>query len=282
MSSEKFNVSVSQKTTVKISEGQTLVSKVVIGTPIRSIDQAAFNAQTLNRQPGGYYLDWNNFTNVPDKAILENIEELDSFSQFGGGLKLKGNIVVQGSILPDSDERYNLGSPQYKWGSLYVKGETIYVGNLAISDAGDGQLGIAQIILTDEGSQTVDSDGTPLTSDVVILAKGTDLAANLTLTNPSQFVDVYNANIFRTSKYIVQIEHDSSGKYQSSEILVTHNGQEVFLTEYGIIQCQDSSLGEFSASLVLGNNDSATLAILFSPVYPNTDFKAKRMSIQNA
>lgn len=280
MASEKFNVSVGQKTTVKVSEGQTLVSKVVIGTPIRSIEQAAFNAATLNRQPGSYYLDWNNFTNVPDKAILERIDELDSTSTYGDGLKLRGNIVVEGSLVPDSDIRYNLGTPSKRWGSLYVQGQTIYIGDLALTDDGTGQLGVAQIIIAEDGTQLLDSNDTPIIGVIQTLATGADASADLTLTTQNQIVDTFKGSEYRSAKYIVQVEHDSDSKYETYELLLTHNGSTVYMTEYGYVSTlsDDSSLGDFDATISI-TGDSSTISLLFTPTLTNTDFKAKRFYI---
>jgi hypothetical protein len=285
MSSEKFNVSVGQKTTVKISEGQTLVSKVVIGTPIRSIDQARFDAATLNRLPGSHYLDWNNFTNVPDKAILERIDEIEESAAgdgiFGAGLKLNGTIRVAGSIIPDSNERYNLGTPNYRWGSLYVKGNTIFVGGLSISDAGTGQLTISSIVFDPSGEPSVDSDGDIITFGAQIVGYSDEPEADLITDIPNQIVDEYDATVYRTSKYVIQVEHDSDNKYQTSELLLTHNGTDVFLTEFAVVQAQDSSIAEFTATMATGAADSAIITLLMSPVYTNTSFKSKRFSINS-
>jgi hypothetical protein len=71
----------------------------------------------------------------------------------------------------------------------------------------------------------------------------------------------------------VQLEHDSDNKYHSSEIILTHNGTNVFLTEYAEVKT-DSSLGIFNANIVNNN-----ITITLSPSYTNTDFKAKRISV---
>lgn len=281
MASEKFNVSVSQKATVKISESQTLVSKVVIGTPIRSVDTATFNARTLERQPGSYYLDWNNFTNVPDKAILERIEELDETTRFGSGLLLDGNTVIRGALIPDSNERYNLGTPSQRWGSLYVKGETIFVGGLSISDTGTGQLKISSIVFDPDGEPAIDSDGDVVTFGAQIVGYSDEPEADLITAVANQIVDEYDASVYRTSKYVIQVEHDSDQKYQTSELLLTHNGSEVFLTEFAVVQAQDSSIAEFSATMATGQYDSSIVTLLMSPVYTNTSFKSKRFSISS-
>lgn len=63
-----------------------------------------------------------------------------------------------------------------------------------------------------------------------------------TTTDSSQVVDTYSLAEYRTAKYLVQLEKDSDSKYHATEILLTHNGSNVFMTEYGTIMT-DSSLG---------------------------------------
>ena len=53
---------------------------------------------------------------------------------------ISGNIVVSGNILPSQNETFNLGSPEFKWGSLYVGANTINIGNTKISASSDGGL----------------------------------------------------------------------------------------------------------------------------------------------
>lgn len=96
---------------------------------------------------------------------------------------------------------------------------------------------------------------------------------DLTTIVSSQVVDSFSADSARTCKYIVQLEHDSDSKYHSTEILLTHNGTNVFLTEYAIVQT-DSSLGEFDANI-----SGSTINLTLTPSYTNTSIKAKRISI---
>lgn len=100
--------------------------------------------------------------------------------------------------------------------------------------------------------------------------------SDLTATTADQLIDTFSATEFRTCKYVIQMEHDSDSKYHSSEILLTHNGSEVFFTEYAVVQTQDSSLGEFSATLAGGN-----VNLTVTPSYTNTSIKAKRLSIDD-
>lgn len=134
--------------------------------------------------------------------------------------------------------------------------------------------GTSVTLLTD---YPVDSDDTVVISSfgkaylidrgvVPAEADGTDSAA--------QFVaDTYNATLYRTSKYIIQLEHDSDNKYHAAEVLLTHNGTSVFLTEYGQVT-SDSSLGTFDADILGGN-----VRLLVTPSYTNTSIKTQRITV---
>jgi len=86
-------------------------------------------------------------------------------------------------------------------------------------------------------------------------------------------VDQYDASIYRTSKYIVQLMHDSDNKYHATEVLLTHNGTDVFMTEYGEVKT-DSSLGTIDADILSGN-----VRLLVTPSYSNTSVKTQRITV---
>jgi len=212
---------------------------------------------------------------------------------------------------------------------LYVKGDTIFVGNLAISDAGNGQIRtstaefvtdsigrvlanyanvrVVSFIDSNQVIQTInrwvrdedgDSNGPPgldtyfdsayinarvapatittvIDSAYVQSISGVEAqTADLTGTTADQVVDQFNKLVYRTCKYVIQLEHDATNRYQSTEILLTHNGIDAYITEYGIVQTDDQSLGEFSA-VINGNG----VFLLLTPTYTNTSFKARRISI---
>ncbi len=48
-------------------------------------------------------------------------------------ITLNANVIVQGNIIPSSNLRYSLGTPEYKWKDLYLSGSTIYLGETVLS-----------------------------------------------------------------------------------------------------------------------------------------------------
>jgi hypothetical protein len=279
MATDRIRVKVAGNSEIKVSEAQTIVKKIVIGTPIRNVVQgdAVFNLR-------------------------------DS----GSGITILGGPVIPNNNLID------LGSPSQKFRSLYLSAGTLFVGSLAISDSGgeltigtlnaDGTVNTStqrtiatidsdQIISTvspkidsainalidaapdqlntlNELAAALNDDSAAFTSLLTKINAGVRGAtASLDSAGTNQIIDTFPSSEFRTVKYLVQLEHDSDSKYHSSEIILTHNGTNVFLTEYAEVKT-DSSLGIFNANIV-NNNVTITL----SPSYTNTDFKAKRISV---
>ena len=81
-----------------------------------------------------------------------------------GDLTLGGNITIgdadtdsitvaadfESHLIPDADGTYDLGSATKKWRSLYVSGQTIYLGTLQLQDNGAGGL----VIVSEDGTRT--------------------------------------------------------------------------------------------------------------------------------
>lgn len=100
------------------------------------------------------------------------------------------------------------------------------------------------------------------------------LASNstaLTTTTTNQVVDTFDLSLYSTAKYIVQAKYSTS--IHSTEIMVMHDGTNVYITEYGTMY-SGSSLGTFSADI-----SSGLVRLLFSPTNINTTVKSKRMQI---
>tara|TARA_Y100001937_G_scaffold93524_1_gene126678 strand:+ start:13506 stop:16829 length:3324 start_codon:yes stop_codon:yes gene_type:complete len=90
----------------------------------------------------------------------------------------------------------------------------------------------------------------------------------------AQYVaDTYSAASFRTSKYLVELAIDSDNKYHATELLLTHDGTTVFMSQYGHVT-SDSSLGEFDADINSGN-----VRLLVTPSLNNTTIKTQRITI---
>ena len=93
-------------------------------------------------------------------------------------------------------------------------------------------------------------------------------------TTSQQVVDTFAKSTYRTAKFLVQLEHDSDSKYQATEILITHNGTTVFMTEYATI-ATNGILGTFDADI-----SGLDVRLLVTPALTNTSVKSKRISVE--
>lgn len=303
--SDKYVVKVNQNPEIRVSESTTIVKKVVVGTPIKSVDQVFYDASTLGGDSAGFYRDYNNLTNKPTNIVLTGItDNVDS-----------GGTIVSGNIIPDTDVAYNLGSPTKKFKELFLAGETIFLGGTVLADGGNGTLSVGP---APAAGESVDSSLlVPLTtfdSNRVIdtindWIRGDDYTYDSTDTNPglqnffdsayvlerakgaslfevdvdilepglsldNYIIDTFSADQYRTMKYLVSLHETDNNKYYSSELLFTHDDTNVYMTEYGVLQT-DSDLGVIDASIT---DEQFQLTIV--PHYVNTRVKAKRINIE--
>ena len=100
MATDRIRVKVAGNSEIKVSEAQTIVKKIVIGTPIRNVVQA---------------------------------DAVFNLRDSGSGIK-----ILDGPIIPNNN-LIDLGSPSQKFRSLYLSAGTLFVGNLSRSES-DGEL----------------------------------------------------------------------------------------------------------------------------------------------
>lgn len=135
-------------------------------------------------------------------------------------------------------------------GGLAVNTDTLYV------DSANDRVGINTLV-----------PGSSLQIKEVALETA---SLTTTTTTADQIIDSWSASVYRTAKYLLQIHDTNSNEYHTSEILLTHNGSTVFLTEYAIISTA-TSLGSFNADISGGN-----IRLLVTPTNTNNVIKAYR------
>lgn len=86
--------------------------------------------------------------------------------------------------------------------------------------------------------------------------------APLTTTDPEQVIYTFPITLFNSAKYVCQVTHSTS--IQLTEILVMHDGTNVYITEYGTMY-SGASLGTFTADL-----STQIIRLKFSPINTNT------------
>lgn len=94
-------------------------------------------------------------------------------------------------------------------------------------------------------------------------------------TSGNQYVaDFFDAATYRTTKYLIQVRETSGSKFYSSEILLLHDGTDVYVTQYGTVHTDSSPVSSIDADLNSGN-----VRLLITPSVSNTTTKVSRISL---
>ena len=66
-------------------------------------------------------------------------------------------------------------------------------------------------------------------------------------------IDSFAKATYRSAKYIVQVANSGRTVWETSEVLVVHNGTTATMIEYGVVSTSGSSLGTIS-TIINGSN----------------------------
>ena len=167
----------------------------------------------------------------------------------GGSMVFSANIV--GNFIPDVSGR-SLGNTANRWevyaNSLNIANTTVFAGD-ATPTTNSISLGsttarwfvyasdvnVANVVSV---SNNVIISNNISVANVAFIGPALAIQSNSATYNaviPAQTViDSYARDSFRTAKYMIQVKNATTG-YQASELLLTHDGTTVFITEYGVV-----------------------------------------------
>ena len=149
-----------------------IVKKVVVGTPIKKVTAGAFSISNLAgvdvsaTESDGSILAYNKLTSKWEITNLRsdaNISvDFDSEqNKYTFGLT---NNAFTGSIVPDSNEVYDLGSSTKKWRDLYLSGNTITLGTLSLKDSG------GDLVVVDASNKKINLDLSLSTNNTAVFS----------------------------------------------------------------------------------------------------------------
>jgi len=155
----------------------------------------------------------NNFTELYDAIeSVNNPLDLGSFEFTGNTIttddssrieiaqevRITSDLTMRGSIIPEIDNQFDLGSPTNQWRSLYVSSDTIFIGGIALAVNDSGQLTINGSTVSGGGDGSTawnDVTGKPSFATVATSGAYGDLSGRPTiptltsqLTNDSGFI----------------------------------------------------------------------------------------------
>lgn len=240
---DKILVKIKGTPSVKVTDDQTIVRDIKVGQPIKRIKQSKFHASSFGGDSLGNAL----------------IRESD------------GQIVFYANLIPDSDLGRDLGSPTKRFGSLYVGNETIYLGNLAISEDSNGNLVLnntdsAGIIITGTTRQIV----TDIDSSVVIdiTQPLIDSAIAAVIDNAPEALD--------TLKELADALNNDSNAFAT--LITSINSK---LDSSQVIQILDSNVAIVNNNLIQAiNNEAYTATPSIIDTFPSTQYRTVKYLVE--
>lgn len=142
---------------------------------------------------------------------------------------------------------------------LSTKQNTLVSGNNIKTINGYSLLGTGNINIAGGGSS-------------LVYGQFADNQVDLTSTSTDQVIDTYSASLYRSSKYIIQAVCSGVGLH-TTEIVLLHDGTNVYITEYGTL-FTDTSLFTVDANITAGD-----VNLTVTPVNANTSFDVVRTSL---
>lgn len=152
-----------------------------------------------------------------------------------------------------------LATESYVGTQLSTKQNTLVSGTNIKSINGQSLLGTGNINIAGGGSS-------------LVYGQFVDNQVDLTTSVADQVIDTYSASLYRSSKYIIQAVCSGVGLH-TTEIVLLHDGINVYITEYGTL-FTDTSLFTVDANITAGD-----VNLTVTPVNANTSFDVVRTSL---
>ena len=86
-------------------------------------------------------------------------------------------------------------------------------------------------------------------------------------------IDNYLTNTFASAEYLLAVKDNNANNYQSSKILITHDVDNAYLSEYAII-VSNNYVGSFFA-----NSNTSHVRLYFNPTSTNTTINFTRVEV---
>ena len=156
--------------------------------------------------------------------------------------------------------------------SLSVGSGGLVIANGALTfPTSDGTNG--QVLTTDGSGNITFASSAPSAATVGTNAAHTSNTKTHTAAT-SVVVDTFSSSAHRSAKYMVQVDDtDNSNKFQTSEVLLVHNGSATFMTEYGQV-ATSTTIATIDSDLVGG-----LVRLKVTPTSTNTVVKVTRLAV---
>ena len=163
-----------------------------------------------------------------------------------------GNTTFTGNLLPTVANTYTLGTAEQPWKSIYVSGNTVYIGNNALSSNGPN-------LFWNAGQVTVSNAGGTINANAVS-ASG-NITGNYFIGNGSQLTgvtassaNIFNTVIANTTPLVADSPNDTVTLASGNNLIITGNAS----TDTATFAVSDAPVfsGNVAANYFVGNGNS--------------------------
>ena len=218
-------------------------------------------ANTANTNTFDY---WRNRTNELADAMTNKTVTVDSNTATGNAAitgTFSANVLFLGNTTVNSTSNSTsivfgntVQNTVVNTSSIFISNST---SNLTISIPTTSQYANGKFFLNANGSFTL----------VEALIKGNIETSGTTNTE----INNYLTNTFASAEYLLAVKDNNANNYQSSKILITHDVDNAYLSEYAII-VSNNYVGSFFA-----NSNTSHVRLYFNPTSTNTTINFTRV-----
>lgn len=218
-------------------------------------------ANTANTNTFDY---WRNRTNELADAMTNKTVTVDSNTATGNAAitgTFSANVLFLGNTTVNSTSNSTsivfgntVQNTVVNTSSIFISNST---SNLTISIPTTSQYANGKFFLNANGSFTL----------VEALIKGNIETSGTTNTE----INSYLTNTFASAEYLLAVKDNNANNYQSSKILITHDVDNAYLSEYAII-VSNNYVGSFFA-----NSNTSHVRLYFNPTSTNTTINFTRV-----
>lgn len=110
------------------------------------------------------------------------------------------------------------------------------------------------------------------------ISNNVQLAANVSTKNvlTPTAIDHFSITDFRSAKYVISVKDNNTTNYQTTEILVTHDDSDTFMTEYARMSTNGTPIATFTSNVHLANS---TFRLYGTSISSNTSYTISRQTI---
>ena len=221
------------------------------------------NADTLNNQPGSYYLNFNNFTNLPSPTltVTGDASGTATFNSLGDAtLNLTvsasgGTLNATGTPVDNQLAVWTAADTLEGDANLTWDGTTLTVGGDEVAVlASPAFTGTPTAPTATAGTNTTQLATTAFVQQEIIAGGGSSQITYTRSTAASSGVAYqFSSTTYAGGEFVIVVHDTVAGERQIVKLLITHDGTDAYVTEYGSVETSGAALATFSTNIASGN-----------------------------